>query len=609
VSDTLRDSAARDSRDIERVKAAADIVRVVGETITLRPKGREFVGLCPFHDDHNPSLYVVPGKQIFHCFVCGAAGDVLSFVMKFHKMDFREALEYLSQRFGVALAPRRRTTLTPGTLSRSDLLAVIREAATYYQQVLAEPKGGTAAREVIRRRGISPEMTNLFLLGASPDRWDGLLSWARQQGISESALVAAGLVKPRESGNGHYDLLRNRLIFPIHDKAGQVVAFGGRRLREDEDPKYLNSPETPLFDKSSTLYALHLASRAIQRERTAIVCEGYTDVIACHQAGFTNAVGTLGTALTRGHARELRLRCERVILLFDGDEAGQRAAERAVPIFFSEPLDVRIATLSRFTDAKDPDELLKREGGDQIFRAVLEGAEDLLEYRFNRLRTRLAGAGPAGVEKVLMEEVRQLGAMGLVASSPVRRTLIEKQLAELSGLDLRTIQRLVAAGRDLPPSATPIADDHSALHRAVLTARESLLGCVLCDGALWDALEQSDRDDLEMAAYRWPVLNVVARRVVRQVALGERPMMAALLAEDPAAHEAAALLMSRVYEETGRGARLREFFTGCLRQARMDRLVAGARRMESVSDRIDQMREIRRTHGADRRVLPRPRPG
>lgn len=615
-------SQPKDNGDKERVRDASDIVRIVGDSVALRPKGREFSGLCPFHDDHRPSMNVIPSKQIFHCFVCGASGDVFTFVQKFHKMDFREALEYLAERAGIALTPVRVADgAAPAGPNRRTLLEANSEASRFFRGMLAHAEHGKPGREVIERRRIAPEMVETFQLGLAPDRWDGLMLWARHRQLDEESLVGAGLVKRRESGDGAYDALRHRLIFPIHNKAGQVIAFGGRKIREEDEPKYLNSPETPLFNKSATLYALHLASNKIQAERTAIICEGYTDVIACHQAGFTNAVATLGTALTREHARELRLRCDKVVLLFDGDDAGQRAADRAVPIFFAEQIDVCIATLASHTDAKDPDELLKREGGAEVFRKALESAQDLIEYRLARVRARLAGAGMSALEKGITQEIAEFAGMGLATAPPQRRELIERRLAEISGLRESTIRAITPAGRSGPTrifvemSTEDEGPDHSKelarLNGGILSAREHLLGCVLCDGGLWSRMSPPDRDLVAPEAYSSPL---VARVAMLMQSLGtdeQSPALSALLqaTEDGVIQSAAVCLMSRIASETDRDdARLSQHWRACLVRARADRMAGAMSELaDSPAEKLAQLREIKSKQGADRRVMPRPR--
>lgn len=621
-------SPHKDNGDKERVRDASDIVRIVGESVALRPKGREYAGLCPFHDDHRPSMNVIPSKQIFHCFVCGASGDVFTFVQKFHKMDFREALEYLAERAGITLTPLRAAPDTgapaPSGPSRKTLLEANTQALRFFRGILAHAEHGRVGRDLIARRGISPEMVEAFQLGLAPDRWDGLQLWSRQNRLDEASLLAAGLLKRRDGGEGCYDALRHRLIFPIHNKAGQVIAFGGRKIRDEDEPKYLNSPETPLFNKSATLYALHLASNKIQLERTAIICEGYTDVIACHQAGFTNAVATLGTALTREHAKELRLRCDKVILLFDGDDAGQRAADRAVPIFFAEQIDVCIATLNKFTDAKDPDELLKRPGGGEVFAQALAAAQDLIEYRLGRVRSRLAGAGLSALEKGITQEIADFAAMGLATAAPQRRELIERRLAEISGLRESTIRAMTPAGRagpvrvassgpaDQPPGAADLSRELARINTGTLTAAEHLLGCILCDGTLFAALSHPDRDLVAPEAYSSPLVASVAT-LVMSLGTGEQsPALSVLLQATEAGdvQSAAVCLMSRVAAETDRNdERLAQHWRACLDRARADRAALNLSKDDGTDPaaKLAQIRELKMKAGADRRVMPRPR--
>ena len=350
--------AADNRNELEQVRAASDIAEVVGEHVSLKPKGREFVGLCPFHDDRRPSMAVVPSKQIFKCFACGAGGDVFGFVMRYHGMDFPEALKYLAERAGIELRPRRadRGAAAPAgspVYSKRDIVDANAAAAAFFRAIFEHESHGAAAREAAERRGFDAETIEAFGIGASPDRWDGLVQWIASKGLDESLFIEAGLLKKRDNG-GCYDAMRNRLIFPIRDQIGRAIAFGGRRINDEDEPKYLNSPESALFSKSTALFGIDRAARAIQAERTAVVVEGYTDVIACHRAGVCNVVGTLGTALTTGHAVVLRRLCERVVLLFDGDEAGRRAADRAMEVLFAEDIDIQVARLDEATDAKDP---------------------------------------------------------------------------------------------------------------------------------------------------------------------------------------------------------------------------------------------------------------
>ncbi|HEX2837571.1 MAG TPA: DNA primase [Phycisphaerales bacterium] len=632
-------SGGSDRSDVDRVKDATDIVRLIGEHVALRPKGREYMGLCPFHDDHSPSMHVVPHKQFYKCFSCGAAGDVFKFVQDFLKMDFPEALEFLADRAGIALERRKRqeqdADAPADSISKKDLLAANAMAASFYRAMLKHEQGA-AGRAVIEKRGISPQMVEEFQLGVSPDRWDGLILTAQKQGFSAGLLGAAGLIKAREGSSGHYDAFRNRVMFPICDRTGRVIAFGARKIKDEDEPKYLNSPETRLFNKSATLYALHLALRTIQQTRTAIICEGYTDVIACHQAGFRNAVATLGTAMTRQHAAELRLACDRVLLLFDSDEAGQRAADRAAEVFFSQPIDVGVVTLRPFTDAKDPDELLKREGGGEAFKRALEGASDLLAYRFARVEERLKGAGLSARSRGITEEIERLVELGLADVEPVRKALIIRSLARIAGVSESVIRDAVPAGRQARPrfagevqTGVTRSEESAALMKRLssgtLTGLEHLLGCVLCEGNLWQGLTDGDKDALSPSHFPFDALARVAQAVHDLGEDGETPTLQHALSrlsepdDSGGAKEAAVQLMSRVYEVTaGDTERVRAHFSECLRMVRRDRALAqgtietkpgvdDAERTRAAAERIALVRADRDAHGPDRRKVPRPR--
>ncbi len=480
--------------DVRRVLEATDIVRVVGDAVQLRPKGREFVCLCPFHEDRNPSMYVVPAKQIFHCFVCGAGGDALTFTRRYHGLSFPEALKMLAERAGVELTPRRRDTPNSGedrperqnAVGRATVRKVNAAAQGFYQRILVHPEHGTAARGVVERRGISAEMLERFCIGAAPDRWDGLLLYAKQAGIPERDLEGAGLVKRRDAGRGGglYDALRNRLIFPILGESGETLGFGARRIDDADEPKYLNSPETALFKKSETLFGLHQARDAIRREGWVAVVEGYTDVIACHQHGIENVVGTLGTALTAEHARRLRWKCDRVVLLFDGDEAGQRAANRAFEVLFSGELDVSVAVLSDVTDAKDPDELLAREGGREMLLKALTGGRDLVEMHFGRLREQARGKGAAGARRMAEDEVRRLWDAGMDRMEPRARTGLLARIAESVGVRFEVVEAAVKLGRRADERRDEGGSGPATPARA-LTGRErlwaELVACALSD--------------------------------------------------------------------------------------------------------------------------------
>ena len=597
--------------DRQRVRDASDIVGVIGDHLSLRAKGREYVCLCPFHEDHNPSMCVVPHKQIFHCFVCGAGGDVFTFVQRYHSMDFREALEFLAEKAGIELTRRRPAGPRGGVgsgereIGRAELIEANRVAADFFRAIFTHPEHGVLAREVAEKRQLTPEMIEAFAIGASPDRWDGLVSTVRGKGLDEAHFRAAGLIKPRETG-GDYDALRNRLIFPIHEHpTGRVIAFGARRLNDEDEPKYLNSPETPVFNKSKTLYGLYQAARSIQKQGEAIIVEGYTDVIACHQAGITNVVGTLGTALTAEHAAVLRRLCDTVVLLFDADEAGQRAADRALEVLFREEIDIRVA--SGGEGAKDPDELLRTEGGVEAFRAMVDGAVDLLDFRYGRLRARLAGAGIAETSRVLGEEMSRLHELGLERLRPLRRKLILQRIAQLAGVDEQTVREAVPGGRRRAPVEAQL-EVKDVLGRA-LGARESVLGAVLCDPSVWMGIGHDDRDLLAAPLFESEALRAVADAVHLLDEDGRLPALGEVLGElDSAEAQAAAVELERIVsvQTGGKGERFNEFWRECLDRLRVeairqaggggDGVIVPEDREESESDSLAALLAIERVH-------------
>ncbi|MEM9753681.1 MAG: DNA primase [Planctomycetota bacterium] len=451
--------------DRDKVLAASDIVEVVGEHVQLRAKGREYVAVCCFHDDTKPSMYVSPQKQIFKCFACGAGGSVFDFVMKYHKLTFPEAMKYLAERAGIELTPWRPRkgggeAKSEGPSVRERQSDANAKAMVFYTALLQHGEHGAEARSYLERRGVSAAMIQAFGLGVAPDRWDGLATMVGHKAWDIAAFVSIGLIKPRkgtpaappegeltqpgvmpkltpEPGDC-YDLLRHRLIFPIHDQLGRPIAFGGRKLREEDEPKYLNSPESEVFKKAGTLYGLHRAKKPIIDTQTAVMVEGYTDVIACHQAGATNVIAALGTALTPEHAKVLRRFCEKVVLVMDGDEAGQRAADRAIEVFLTADLDVCLVTIP---GGADPDELLKRDGGLEQWNELVATAKDALEWQFDRLAQQLEASGTVTGRQRLAEAFAQrVVDAGLARVGSLRRALVVQRLAELLGMDTAGVE-------------------------------------------------------------------------------------------------------------------------------------------------------------------------
>jgi DNA primase len=443
---------------IQQVLQATDIVELVGQFVALNPKGREFVGLCPFHDDRNPSMYVVPAKQIYHCFVCGAGGNATKFLMEYEKCSFPEAVLSLAEKAGIAVPQDAVASGAPPGLSRNDLLATVGFAARFFAAQLREP-GGQHALDYARSRGLTDESIDAFGLGYAPQAWEALLSAARREGFSDEQLVAAGLAKRREQSGGCYDVFRNRLIFPIHDPAGRVVAFGGRALSDDEQAKYLNSPESSLFEKSSLVFGLPMARDAIRQARQAVVVEGYLDVLLPHQAGVQNLVATLGTALGERHVRLLGRFAEEVVLVFDADEAGTHAAERALELFLAQKVHVRVATIP---SGKDPADFVLAEGPDAL-RELIAAAPDALQFAWDRRRADLlaAEAYPARRQAVVEDFLRLVvhsavyGAIDGVAQQNLAQHIAH--VLNTPAVDLQ--QRMRRLARQAGPTRRPLPDN------------------------------------------------------------------------------------------------------------------------------------------------------
>lgn len=448
------------NNDVQNVLDATDLVRLIGEHVNLRPAGREFKGLCPFHDDTNPSMCVVPHKGFFHCFVCGTGGDALRFVQLHQHIEFGEALRYLADRAGIPLTPRRPQNVNEAGeideaaegFSTTQIVEAHRQALSFYRTLLRSERHGAVGRQLFADRDINEAMVERFELGIAPTDptvWDGL---ARTLGAKDAPLgvyEAIGLLMPRRDGSGFVDRFRNRLIFPIHDEHARPIAFGARKIDPDDEPKYLNSPEHPRFKKSRTLYGLHLARPAIQKTKTAVIVEGYTDVIACHQHEVENVVATLGTALTDDHARVLARWCERVVLVFDGDVAGQKAADRAVEVFFESPVDVRIAVLP---GGVDPAELLAQPDGVETWHRVIGESIDALAFLFASLRARLTddSTGVTARQRVIEAFLTRLGSLGFHRMTPLRRDLMLARLSDILHLPGETLLRSIPRARPRP---------------------------------------------------------------------------------------------------------------------------------------------------------------
>jgi DNA primase len=373
------------SEIIEQIAAANDIVEVIGSYFPLKRAGANFKALCPFHQERTPSFMVSPSRQTFHCFGCGAGGSVFRFVMDYEHTDFPSAVRKLATRVGITVMEKRGSADDDRQYeARRTLLKLHADAADWFHENLLKRDIGEPARKYLKERGITAEIAKHWQLGYAPDEWDALGSWARGRGYDIRDLIRSGLAKARDDANAApgerssaYDRFRARIVFPICNDVGEVIAFSGRLLKDAEGAaKYLNSPETPLFRKGSVLYGLHKTKRALIEANCAVVCEGQLDLISLFEAGIANVVAPQGTAFTESQARVLKRFVDEVILCFDADAAGQKAVERSLDALFQNDLIVRVAEMPQ---GEDPDSLVRREGK-VAFEGRVAGARDFFDY-------------------------------------------------------------------------------------------------------------------------------------------------------------------------------------------------------------------------------------
>jgi len=422
---------------VEEIKSRLDIVELVSDYVAIKRAGQNFKGLCPFHSEKTPSFTVNMPKQIFHCFGCGAGGDIFGFVMRYEGLTFPEALELLAKKAGVELAPRK-----PGERGLKDSIkAANREALDFFKTSL-ERSG--PARGYLKNRGISEEAQEAFTLGYAPEGWHGLHEHLKKKGVKESMALKAGLCASGQKGP--YDIFRGRIIFPIFDLHGEAVAFGGRVMGEGQ-PKYLNSPDTPVFSKRKTLYALPRAKEAIREADEAVVVEGYLDAIACHQHGIKNTVAPLGTALTTEHVKLLGRYARSVVLVFDGDAAGVAAARRSLEIILPEGLEAKVLLLP---EGEDPDSVLNEKGPEHLMELIADG------YSPVDFMLKASRAGKVDTVKEVLRAIARV-------NDPLRRDELLRELSEstdtreitlreaLKTLGTAGRQAAGATGRQAPP--------------------------------------------------------------------------------------------------------------------------------------------------------------
>jgi len=432
---------------INEVKQKLDIVEVVGQYTALKKAGRNLTALCPFHSEKNPSFFIYPEQQSWHCFgACNTGGDVFSFVMKKENIDFGEALRLLARRAGVTIPSRSGQDAKKDETER---LYQVNEAATqYFHNLLLNSPSAEKARNYLDNRGLSRKTVSDFQLGFGLNDWEALKQYLLEKGYTEDEILEAGLIVKTEEGKTH-DRFRNRLIFPINDNRGRTTGFGARVL-DDSLPKYVNSPQTPVFDKSGTLYAINLAAPAIRQQSQAVIVEGYMDVIAAHQNGFNNVIASMGTAVTEKQVSTLKRLTRNMVLALDADEAGGEAMRRCVDYENTLDAEIRVIILP---EGKDPDDVVRE--STETWQRLLDQALPIVDYIFDVVTARL----DLTTARDQSLAVNQLGPIILKIKNPVRKEHYVEKLARLINQDVRTIEVALSQMKTTVAAKQPKAEE------------------------------------------------------------------------------------------------------------------------------------------------------
>ena len=500
------------NNSIQQIKARADVLDVVSEVVQLKQRGRNYFGLCPFHEEKTASFSVNPALGIFHCFGCGKGGNAITFVMEYEKIEYVEALKRLAERYGIQIEYEKGAD----DLQKGDtalLYELHNIAMGIYQQQLFSEKGQPAL-EYLKKRGFSKELLNQFSIGYAPDEWDSLIRQIDPKRFSAKVLEQSGLFVSAKERNRRLDRFRNRIMFPIFNLAGRVVAFGGRTLDSQEEAKYLNSPETPIYFKSGTLYGLENSKNAIQQGKEAILVEGYTDFLRLYSSGIENAVASSGTALNFHHARVLKRFAAKIILCYDGDEAGQKATERAGFVLLKEGLDVRVIQLP---PEDDPDSYLSKHTPDK-FRKLLQSAPEFIDWFIRKYAE--ARQTPSAKSQFVEQLVTEIAEV----QNPVTRDFIIKEIAEK--LNLRE-ERIIAQVRRVlhqhkAGSISAVQSDFTDAPELRIASGEDQAEFELLKLMLTgeDELIKFITENMPETVFRHPVLKTIAaefyKRVLRQ---------------------------------------------------------------------------------------------
>jgi DNA primase len=430
---------------IEDVRAASDILSVVQSYVTLKKRGQNYFGLCPFHQENTPSFAVNPGRQIFRCFGCGRGGNVFSFIMEMERLSFVEAVRVLAERAGIEL-PAWRAEDREAASESEELVRANGLARDFFHKQLVEgtSEGASEARRYLKSRGYESAVIERYLLGYAPDSWDALAQHARAAGISHSILLQAGLLKEGKERNRPYDAFRHRIMFPIRNLSGRVIAFGGRRLREDEPAKYINSPETAVYRKGRELFGLWEARNEMRTRGEAILVEGYTDCLSLVMAGVSVTVASLGTALTEEQARVVKRFTDRVFILYDGDDAGLNAARRAIDVLLPVGAAPRVIVLP---EEEDPDSFVRKQGGEAAWKLRNEALSPIEFQLFLRKRNNVSMA----------DAVRELVASAALIGSPVEQDIFLRDISTKTAVSTDALRRELSRVRTPGRSAEVVS--------------------------------------------------------------------------------------------------------------------------------------------------------
>ncbi|MEK6223307.1 MAG: DNA primase [Thermodesulfobacteriales bacterium] len=444
---------------VNEIKGRLSIINLVESYTSVKKTGKGYVGLCPFHDDTNPSMHVDEDKGLFHCFSCGAGGDIFGFYMRYNNLTFPETLSELAKKAGVTI--EKESESVPKKSPNSVLYKINAVAAKYYRNILQESNQGKSGREYVENRTISSETAKEFIFGFAPEGWDNLVKFLTKNKVPLNVAEKVGLIVKRNNSDGYYDRFRNRLMFPICNVDGKVIGFGGRRVDEEDEPKYINSPESDIYQKRKSFYGINKSKDHIRREDRAILVEGYTDFLSLYSSGIKNVVASLGTSLTREHVSILRRYTNNVVVLFDSDESGRKAAKKSLDMLLDEGLLPHVAELP---PGKDPDLYIIEEGLDK-FNALIENSISWVDFWFDMTRDRQKKG--MITRKQMLEEIVELIEH---IKDPVERSFWIKKAAEmLSVPESQVYSRVKRGGTQNRTGATKTKQTYSNTEKLLLT--------------------------------------------------------------------------------------------------------------------------------------------